>query len=303
MAHPIKPYLQLVRLPNVFTAAADSLAGWLLVGGALGAPGRWLPMVGASMAIYAAGIALNDVFDYRIDLEERPGRPIPSGRVGLRFASILGLGLLALGLVLAALNGSIATLGVAAALVACVLGYDLGLKRTPIGPLVMGSCRGLNLLLGMSQDPGLGGRPGGIVVTSLVLFVAGITWISRSEVLSGRSGGVIVGSIVEGLGGLGLLVGALLAQGFPGADAGRPIVPIEGLLVLATVLLIVARADARAIRTPRPESIQAAVKTGVLALVWLNVGLVASVRGPGPALAVAALWIPAFLLGRWLYTT
>ena len=34
---PIKPYLQLVRLPNVFTAAADSLAGWLLggpVGGA-----------------------------------------------------------------------------------------------------------------------------------------------------------------------------------------------------------------------------------------------------------------------------
>ena len=34
----MKPYLQLVRLPNVFTAAADSLAGWLLVGGSLDSP-------------------------------------------------------------------------------------------------------------------------------------------------------------------------------------------------------------------------------------------------------------------------
>ncbi len=31
----LKPYLQLVRLPNLFTAAADPLAGWLLVGRAL----------------------------------------------------------------------------------------------------------------------------------------------------------------------------------------------------------------------------------------------------------------------------
>jgi len=30
-------------------------------------PGRWLPLVLASMAIYAAGIALNDWFDYAID--------------------------------------------------------------------------------------------------------------------------------------------------------------------------------------------------------------------------------------------
>ena len=33
------------------------------------------------MAIYAAGIVLNDVFDYEIDRVERPGRPLPSGRV------------------------------------------------------------------------------------------------------------------------------------------------------------------------------------------------------------------------------
>ncbi len=35
----VKPFLQLVRLPNLFTAAADPLAGWLLAGGSLAAPG------------------------------------------------------------------------------------------------------------------------------------------------------------------------------------------------------------------------------------------------------------------------
>ena len=59
----------------------------------------------------------------------------------------------------------------------------------------------------------------------------------------------------------------------------------------------------RAIRQPIPRSIQRAVKTGVLSLVWLNVGLVAAVRGLEPAAVVAALWVPAFLLGRWLYST
>jgi hypothetical protein len=69
------------------------------------------------------------------------------------------------------------------------------------------------------------------------------------------------------------------------------------------VLLIVNIADGRALRDRTPATVQRAVKTGVLALVWLNVGVVAAVRGPAPALAVAALWLPAFLFSRWLYTT
>ena len=48
---------------------------------------------------------------------------------------------------------------------------------------------------------------------------------------------------------------------------------------------------------------QRTVKTGILALVWIDVGLVAAVRGPAAAAAVAGFWVPAFLLGRWLYST
>jgi 4-hydroxybenzoate polyprenyltransferase len=130
----IKPYLQLVRLPNVFTAAADSLAGWLLVRGTLAEPRRWVPLVLASMAIYAAGIALNDYFDYATDLAERPGRPLPSGRVSRRFAAVLGWTLLLLGPVLAALSGSATSLAVASLLSLCVLAYDCPCASWPTTP-------------------------------------------------------------------------------------------------------------------------------------------------------------------------
>src|SRR5436309_12294338 len=123
----IKPYLQLVRLPNLFTAAADSLAGWLLAEGTLAGPGRWAPLVAASVATYAGGIVLNDVFDYEVDIRERPGRPLPSGRVSRRLAAWLGGSVLAAGPGLAALSGSAESLVVALTLSIFVLGYDAGL--------------------------------------------------------------------------------------------------------------------------------------------------------------------------------
>jgi 4-hydroxybenzoate polyprenyltransferase len=299
----LKPYLQLVRLPNVFTAAADSLAGWLLVGGSLAEPGRWLPLVLASMAIYAAGIALNDWFDYAIDLEERPKRPLPSGRVPRRFAAVLGWSLLIAGPALAALSRSPASLGIAALLSACVVAYDAGLKRTALGPQVMGACRGLNLLLGASQAPALGGPWVWLVAAALMIYVAGITWISRSETTSGRTAGIAAGMTLESLGIVGLLAAALQPRQFPMARSDAPIVVPEGLLVLLLVGLVVSLASASAIREPIPPRVQNAVKTGVLALVWLDVGVVIAVRGVSAGVPVALLWLPAFLLGRWLYST
>ena len=151
------PLLQLIRLPNVLTAAADSLAGWLLGGGSLGEAGRWAPLAIASMVLYAAGMALNDVFDTEIDRQERPGRPIPSGRVSRSFAGGLGAIGLVVGPLVAWLSGSSASLVVAGVLAAVILAYDAGLKRTVLGPGVMGACRGLNLLLGLTHTQALGG--------------------------------------------------------------------------------------------------------------------------------------------------
>ncbi|MDR3637385.1 MAG: UbiA family prenyltransferase [Isosphaeraceae bacterium] len=299
----IKPYLQLVRLPNVFTAAADSLAGWLLVGGALSDARHWLPLAFSSMAIYAAGIALNDVFDYEVDRLERPGRPLPSGRVSRRFAWWLGATLLAAGPLVALASGSLTSAAVAALLAGCVLAYDAGAKRTWLGPSVMGACRGLNVLLGMSQAPALGGPTAWLVAGSMSVFVMGVTWISRGETGFGRTRGLYVGMVLENLAILGLVGAALRPRDFPSPAIDRPILNLEGLLVLLVVAWLVALAGSRAIREPRPEHFQKAVKTGVLSLVWLNCGVVAAVRGVEPGLAIAAFWVPAYVLGRWIYST
>ena len=294
---------QLFRLPNVPTAAADSLAGWLLAGGTLAEPKRWLPLLATSMVLYASGTVLNDVFDVETDRLERPTRPIPSGRVRLFHATVLGTIGLVLGPLLAWASGSLDSLVVALALGASIVGYDAGLKATILGPEVMGMCRAFNLLLGMTHTASLGGPVAWFTATAYGLFVAGITWISRSEMETGQSRYLYIGLALQNLAILGLLAAALQAHKFPNPPRDHPIIPLEGLLVLVLVALVVNTAATRAIYQPVPVLMQKAVKAGILALVWIDAGLVAAVRGPQAALPVAAFWVPAFVLGRWLYST
>ncbi len=196
MAKTIVAYLQLIRLPNVVTAAADSLAGWLLVTGSLGAPLRWLPLLASSMVLYASGTMLNDVFDFEDDRRERPGRPIPSGRAARHTAGwIGGLGLAA-GPCLALASGSAASGLLATVLALTILAYDAGVKRTWLGPVFMGACRGLNFLLGMSHAAALGGPIAWVAAFAYGFFVAGITIGSRSEAVGGARGALVAGLLV-----------------------------------------------------------------------------------------------------------
>jgi 4-hydroxybenzoate polyprenyltransferase len=298
-------YFQLIRLPNVVTAAADSLAGWLLVTGSLSAQERWLPLLGSSMVLYASGTMLNDVFDFEVDRVERPGRPLPSGKVSRRVAGWLGGLGLALGPCLALASGSAASGLLAAVLALAILGYDIGLKHTWLGPAAMGACRGMNFLLGMTHVVELGGPIAWLAALAYAIFVAGITIASRSEAVGG---GLARPSLLTGLLLQLTAIVTLAAVGFsrerfPAPKADLPIVPLEGLLVLALVAFAVSVAASRAMERPLPEFIQKYIKTGILSLVWLHVGVIAAVRGPVFALPIAALWFPAFILGRWLYST
>ncbi len=297
-----RAWLQLVRLPNVLTAAADSLAGWLLAGGSLGEPRRWGPLVAASMVLYAAGMALNDAFDLEVDRRERPSRPIPSGRVPLKAAFTVGFAGLLLGPLLAWSSGSTAAPAVAAGLALAILAYDAGGKKTPLGPLIMGSCRALNLLLGLSSAPSIG-WPAWLAVSMYGLFVAGITWTSRSETESGRTRNLLGGLAVQDIALLGLVVAASQAGRFAGVKAGFPLIPVEALLVLTLVGLAINTSAARAIREPIPARIQETVKAGIFSLVWIDAALVAAVRDVPHAAAVAGIWLAAYLIGRTIYST
>ncbi len=151
----------------------------------------------------------------------------------------------------------------------------------------------------------MGGPSAWLVAASLAVFVVGVTWISRSEVETGKTRGLVAGLILENLAFLGLIAAMIRPDRFPSMGSNGSILPSggDGLIVLLAVGSIVNLAGLRAYREPVPRTFQKAVKTGVLSLVWLDVAAVAAVRGPLAALIVAALWVPAFLLGKWLYST
>ncbi len=158
------------------------------------------------MLLYASGMALNDLFDIEVDRVERPGRPLPSGRVSIRLVTWLGASGLILGPALAWLGGSYPAAAVAVVLAGCILAYNAGMKHTPLGPVFMGTCRGLNLLMGLAVAPQLAGPIGWCAAGVYGLYVAGITVTSRSETREGEWRGLVAGLIVQDLALLGLSV-------------------------------------------------------------------------------------------------
>ncbi len=150
------PILRFLRVPGVFTALADIMAGYFIVrlGGAGAEQLASLKfLLGASACLYLAGMAWNDIFDVEEDANLRPERPLPSGQLSMTSAFFLAACLTVAGLLLA-MTAGMASFLVAAALTLMIVFYDALAKHVPaLGPLTMGGCRGLNLLLGMTAHP------------------------------------------------------------------------------------------------------------------------------------------------------
>jgi 4-hydroxybenzoate polyprenyltransferase len=210
--------LALLRPPNVFTAFADALAG-LVVLLALGisVPDRACAILLASGALYLSGIVLNDVFDREIDARERPTRPIPSGAVSVVTATLLGCLLMASGIAIAWWIGR-GSGTVALILAGCILLYDGGAKSTKVGPLVMGTCRGLDLALGLSTGLPLTSTWPAIAIAGpivLALYVAGLTYIARDEVDGNTTRRARTGLTFLALLAAAVLVALLVVPGLP----------------------------------------------------------------------------------------
>jgi 4-hydroxybenzoate polyprenyltransferase len=306
---------QLVRLPNVFTAMADICLG-ALVSGALPAEGlAFVLLLLASACLYCGGMVWNDYFDLEQDKKERPFRPLPSGRVRPAEAALLGSGLLATGLVLASLADlrgmgfrSLSTV-LAASLVVAILLYDGWLKRTWAGPLGMGACRALNVLLGLSAAPVWVGGWGVYLALVVGIYIAGVTWFARTEARISSQQALLAAA--------GLMLAALiLAVALPalgretqnsGQVAARHFLLVGlGYLLFPYLLVglgfLVGLPVCRAIQRPVPENVQAAVKQAILGLVLLDAVLATGLAGT-IGLVLAVLLLPALWLGRWVYST
>ncbi|MEU1183305.1 SCO3242 family prenyltransferase [Streptomyces sp. NPDC005820] len=288
----------LVRLPAALSVPGDVLAG------AVASTGRVRPRTAATMAssvaLYWAGMALNDYADATVDAVERPERPLPSGRVARRTALATACGLTAAGLGLAALAGGRAALGVAVPLTGLVWAYDLRLKSTAAGPAAMAGARALNVLAGAEPGRRTAALPAALLVGGHTYTV---TALSRHEVTGApRSvpAATLVGSAATALAaGVLPFTGVLPAlrrtgRGRPEGRASRIGAAAGALAYLTTY----GGAQVRAVRTPSAANVRQAVGAGILSLMPLQAALTASGGAPGLAGLLAAAHPTARRLAR-----
>jgi 4-hydroxybenzoate polyprenyltransferase len=290
---------QLLRLPNVFTAIADVLMGYLVTLGQFRQDGPLPLLVATSCGLYLAGMVLNDVFDRERDALERPERPIPSGRVSVFSATLLGWLLLAIGVVCGVgagyLAGDYRPAFVAVALAALVVAYDGGLKRTPLGPPAMGGCRLLNVLLGMSVAAGVWQTWHYVLAGGMGVYISGVTLFARTEATTSRRTTLTAGVIV-------MTAGLVLAASYPWWDGGFR-TPQFWWVAWAILLATVLWRCVLAIQSPSPALVQAAVRNCLVSIIVIDAVLALPAASGIEPVWIVVLLAPTQLLGRWVYST
>ena len=306
----LRALAELFRLPNLFTAMADIFLGFLFTHADFQPWAAFALLLAASCLMYTAGMVLNDVFDRDVDARERPGRPIPSGRISVALARRLGFGMLiaggGLGWAAGLLEGQLRSGLTATALAVAVLAYDWLLKRTPLAPLAMGACRLLNVLLGMSAAAGPW-RPLHLAVAAgLGIYIAGVTWFARTEARQSSRWRLALGTavIVAGI----AVLGAMPA--FVTADLELVSLPRFALAAgknwaffWIMMAVLVSWRCLLAVMDPAPFRVQSAVKHCLRSLIILDAMACVAVRGAWPGGAIILLLLPMMFLGRRLYTT
>jgi 4-hydroxybenzoate polyprenyltransferase len=257
-------FLRLTRPANIVTSIADILAG-IAISGFFTLEifhsadyTQVILLCFATIGLYGGGIVFNDVFDAELDKVERPERPIPSGVVTLKEASIFGSLLLLGGIICAFIVSSISGV-LAVSITVFALTYDKwGKHHSWFGPINMGICRGLNLLLGIS-----------ILTFSLektwfvffvpVIYIASITMISRGEVHGGKKTTLQVAAMLYSV-----VIAIILFLAYQMEHV------LPALLILLPFAWFIFNPLSKAMKEPLGKNIGKAVKAGVIALILMD---------------------------------
>jgi len=253
-------YIRLMRLANVLTAVADVLAG-IAISGYFMEYKSFLPVILlciSTIGLYSGGIVFNDVFDAGLDAIERPERPIPSGLISKNEAIVFGMFFFALGLIAAAMYQQVSFITAIFIVIACLSYNRIAKHYTVWGPINMGICRGLNLLLGVS-----------ILGTALVqwwylalipiVYIASITIISRGEVHGGNKKMLAIAALLYLVVVLSIVVVSWCMQHIS-----------LTMLFLIPFIFMIFSPLLKALKMPSPANIGKAVRAGVIALILLN---------------------------------
>jgi len=284
----LKAWIQLIRPSNVLTAISDVLAGvalaCLFLQSELPETESLIWITLSSMLLYTGGIVFNDVFDAALDKIERPERPIPSGKVKRSSAAILGTIAFSIGCFLA-YQVNLTAFYIALAIVLMCLLYNGKAKHHFIaGPIVMGSCRGLNLLLGMAVLPDSLSYFYLAIVP--IIYIAAVTNISRGEVYGNNKTAILVS-----MGLYALVILTLIYFAFVSKNYLAFIFILFFTVMIASPLL-------KALKSLAPQDVRKSVKFGVLALILMNASWIAISGYWVLALAICAILPVSIFLAK-----
>lgn len=279
-----------MRPANIVTSVADVLAG-IAISGVLTNTNQStnylsqiLLLCISTIGLYGGGVVFNDVFDAEVDKVERPERPIPRGDVSLKEATFLGIILLLIGVIAALLVNTLSAI-LAVSIVVTALVYDKWGKHNAItGPLNMGLCRGLNLLLGISIFSSAFAAWWLLAIIPII-YIGAITMISRGEVHGGKKNTLFVAALFYCI-----VIGSILLL------SSRLKMIWWSLVFLVPFAWMIFSALIRAIRITSPKNIGNAVKSGVIALILMNASWAAAFG----AITVAFLILLLLPLSLWL---
>lgn len=279
-----------MRPANVVTAITDVLAG-IAISGYLLVMGWEMPLpiillCLSTIGLYSGGIIFNDVFDAKLDSVERPERPIPSGLISLSAATVFGSACFLIGIISAYFVGSLSFILSICITLACLVYNKWAKHNSLFGPLCMGLCRGLNLLLGISIMSHAIGKWWFLAYVPIV-YIASITMISRGEVHGGSKRMLYFGALLYAI-----VISSVLYFATIMSDIGVSllfVIPFAWMIFLPLF---------RAIRSPNGPTIGKAVKAGVLALILMNAAWISVFADWKTALAVVFLLPLSILLSK-----
>jgi 4-hydroxybenzoate polyprenyltransferase len=309
----LRDWAQLVRLPNVFTLLSDTTAAAVVASGAILPLSAFVPTLIVSIMAYWAGMILNDVVDVEEDRRDRPHRPLASEAISPVVAGHVGTGMLLVGpiLILAVCTyHGVPPLWLGAAFLAAVLlslavrGYNSILKHTPLGPLLMGSCRALNILMvGTVMVGAIHGElfPRALLYYALGigLYIMGITIYAHREEKASSQTLLVLGLMFE-------IAGLICLAGIPYWTklTGTVLDPMRGYpLLIGLIGLTVVYRGVSGILHPVSRKVQLAVKNAILTVILLDASVVVMWGDVWYGAGVALLLIPAFIIAARFRST
>lgn len=288
-------YAKLTRPANLPTAMADIMAGssisgltFLMISDTSLNGAAYLNLIlliFSSIFLYGGGVVLNDVFDFKIDQIERPERPIPKGDVSLKGAALFGSGLLLSGVFLSFFVNHLSGI-IAVILALTILLYDSYSKKYQfLGPLNMGLCRALNLILGMSV---FGEIFHWMYAVIPLLYIFAITLISRGEVYGQNKKHIIWAGLIYAM------VIFIVLMIIP--DIRTQWIGLFPFMVL--FIFLIYRPLIRAYKINSPDNIKKAVVSGVLSIIVMDASLTVGFDGWQFGLIVLLLLPLSFILAK-----